>query len=110
MSSKVYRKYFGPADFRMMHEILARAGYIISETTISRSVPLNAAKRLVKYFKATCSNARLLPKQSKHQDGSAPKPQLDDISSWENEGGAIRTDTSPPKEMGLWLLGQKLHD
>jgi len=38
MSSKIIKPYFGPTDFRMMREILRRAGYRL--TIPQKTVPL----------------------------------------------------------------------
>lgn len=109
MSSKVYKPYFGPADFRMMREILRRSGYVLLDTAENRTAHLNAAKLLIKEFQTGRSSGRKL---TKHRE-VVSQP---DILSWENEGGAIRTNippirgSSPRRKFGVWLLDNQSHD
>jgi arginyl-tRNA--protein-N-Asp/Glu arginylyltransferase len=75
MSSKIIKPYFGPADFRMMREILRRAGYRLYDTAENRAAHLVAAKLLIQEFQSGRSQSRGLSKLSRryateNMDGS----------------------------------------
>jgi len=61
MSSKIIRPYFGPTDFRMMREILRRAGYRLYDTAENRA----AAKLLIQEFQFGRSPSRAMSKLSR---------------------------------------------
>ncbi|NIH75477.1 arginyl-tRNA--protein-N-Asp/Glu arginylyltransferase [Ochrobactrum sp. P20RRXII] len=65
MSSKIIKPYFGPTDFRMMREILRRAGYRLYDTAENRTAHLVAAKLLIQEFQSGRSQSRRLSKFSR---------------------------------------------
>ncbi|KAB2777001.1 hypothetical protein F9K97_22890 [Brucella anthropi] len=65
MSSKIIRPYFGPTDFRMMREILRRAGYRLYDTAENRAAHLAAAKLLIQEFQFGRSPSRAMSKLSR---------------------------------------------
>lgn len=84
MSSNIYKPYFGPTDFRMVREILRRAGYRLRDTAENRAAHLSAAKRLIQEFqrgRLPSKTPSILPRR--HVD----EESADSIPSWENEGG-----------------------
>jgi len=90
MSSRVFRPYFGPADFRMLREILGRAGYILSDSPITRSAHLKAGQRLIAEFLATRRDPLkmldMLQRRNPHETTGSEAQ----VERWENEGGAVR--------------------
>ena len=52
MSSKIIKPYFGPTDFRMMREILRRAGYRLYDTAENRAAHISAARLLIQEFQS----------------------------------------------------------
>ena len=106
MSSRVFRPYFGPIDFRMLREILKRAGYSISDSPITRSAHLKAGQRLIAEFLATRRDPIKMLDQlrsCKPHETTEAEAQVD---SWENEGGAISSlsNQDPPTiiKLGSW--------
>ncbi len=65
MSSKIIKPYFGPTDFRMMREILRRAGYRLYDTAENRAAHLAAAKLLIQEFQFGRLPSRALSKLSR---------------------------------------------
>jgi hypothetical protein len=51
MSSNTTKPYRGPSDFRMMREIVRRAGYRLNDTAVNRAAHLAAAKMLILEFR-----------------------------------------------------------
>ncbi|MEJ5021535.1 hypothetical protein WH297_17620 [Ochrobactrum vermis] len=75
MSSKIIKPYFGPTDFRMMREILRRAGYRLYDNAENRAAHLAKAKLLIQEFQSGRSLSRALPKlpqrhATENMDGS----------------------------------------
>ncbi|MBA8820933.1 hypothetical protein FHW00_003281 [Ochrobactrum sp. P6BSIII] len=64
MSSKILKLYFGPTDFRMMREILRRAGYRLYDTAENRAAHQAAAKLLIAEFQSGCWPSRAPSKRS----------------------------------------------
>ncbi len=52
MSSKIIKPYFGPTDFRMMREIMRRAGYRLYDTAENRAAHISAARLLIQEFQS----------------------------------------------------------
>jgi len=65
MSSKITKPYFGPTDFRMMREILRRAGYRLYDTAENRAAHLAAAKLLIQEFQSSRPPSRAMAKLSR---------------------------------------------
>jgi len=61
MSSKIIKPYSGPTDFRMMREILRRAGYRLQDTAENRAAHLTAAQLLIAEFQSGRSASPAMP-------------------------------------------------
>ncbi len=65
MSSKIIKPYFGPTDFRMMREILRRAGYRLYDTAENRAAHISAARLLIQEFQSVRSPSRAMSQLSR---------------------------------------------
>ncbi|MBM7331369.1 MULTISPECIES: hypothetical protein [Brucella/Ochrobactrum group] len=65
MSSKIIKPYFGPTDFRMMREILRRAGYRLYDTAENRAAHISAARLLIQEFQSGHPPSRAMSQLSR---------------------------------------------